>query len=79
MRAYEKSRAWVASAPPAAIAKAEAPFFAGAGGGARAHHRRLPAPRLLAGALEIGRDAYEVALDVFQHSGLITRRHPTTR
>jgi NitT/TauT family transport system substrate-binding protein len=28
------------------------------------------------GPLEIPRDAYEVSLDVFQHSGLITARHP---
>jgi NitT/TauT family transport system substrate-binding protein len=28
------------------------------------------------GPLEIPRDAYETALDVFEHAGLITRRHP---
>ena len=77
MRAYAKSRSWVASEPPAAVAKAEAPFFEGVGESVLA--RTIAAYQRLGcwqGPLQIPRDAYEVALDVFQHSGLITRRHP---
>jgi NitT/TauT family transport system substrate-binding protein len=77
MRAYAKSRTWVASEPPAAVAKAEAPFFAGTKEAVLA--RTIAAYQRLGcwqGPLEIPRDAYEVALDVFRHSGLISRRHP---
>lgn len=77
MRAYAKSRTWVASEPPAAVAKAEAPFFAGTEEAVLA--RTIAAYQRLGcwqGPLEIPRDAYEVALDVFRHSGLISRRHP---
>jgi NitT/TauT family transport system substrate-binding protein len=76
VRAYAKSRSWVASAPPAAVAEAEAPFFEGVDAAVLARtiagYQRLGCWQ---GPLEIPRDAYEVALDVFQHSGLITRRH----
>jgi NitT/TauT family transport system substrate-binding protein len=77
MRAYAKSREWVASESPAAIAKAEAPFFKDVGEAVLA--RTIAAYQRLGcwqGPLEIPRDAYEVALDAFQHSSLITRRHP---
>ena len=77
MRAYAKARKWVASEPPAAVAKAEAPFFGGVDAAVLA--RTIAAYQRLGcwqGPLEIPRDAYEVALDVFQHSGLITRRPP---
>jgi NitT/TauT family transport system substrate-binding protein len=76
-RAYAKSRSWVAAAPPAAVARAEAPFFEDVDEAVLA--RTIAAYQRLGcwqGPLEIPRDAYEVALDVFQHSGLITRRHP---
>jgi NitT/TauT family transport system substrate-binding protein len=76
-RAYAKARRWVASAPPAAVAKAEAPFFEGVDEAVLA--RTIAAYQRLGcwqGSLEIPRAAYEVALDVFQHSGLITGRHP---
>jgi NitT/TauT family transport system substrate-binding protein len=75
-RAYAKSRSWVASAPPAEVAKAEAPFFDGVGEAVLA--RTLASYQRLGcwqEPLAIPRDGYEVALDVFQHSGLITRRH----
>jgi NitT/TauT family transport system substrate-binding protein len=77
MRAYAKSRTWVASASPEAIARAEAPFFEGVDETVLA--RTIAAYQRLGcwqGPLEVPRDAYEVALDVFQHSGLIARRHP---
>ncbi|HEX5795144.1 MAG TPA: ABC transporter substrate-binding protein [Geminicoccaceae bacterium] len=77
MRAYAKARKWVASEPPAAVAKAEARFFQGVDEAVLA--RTIAAYQRLGcwqGPLEIPRDAYEVALDVFQHGGLITRRPP---
>jgi NitT/TauT family transport system substrate-binding protein len=77
MRSYAKSRHWVANAPPAAVAEAEAPFFDDVDETVLA--RTIASYQRLGcwdGPLEIPRDAYEVALDVFQHSGLITRRHP---
>jgi NitT/TauT family transport system substrate-binding protein len=77
VRAFAKSRSWVATGPAEAIAKAEARFFADI-------DQAVLAPTVAAyqrlgtwqGGLEIPRDAYETALDVFLHSGLITRRHP---
>ena len=76
-RAFAKSRAWVASRPPEDIARAETSFLPGIDEAVLA--RTIASYQRLGnwqGPLEIGRDAYEVALDVFQHSGLITRRHP---
>jgi NitT/TauT family transport system substrate-binding protein len=76
MRAYRKARRWLLATPAAEVAKAEASFFP------EIH------PAVLASTIgyyqtlgcwtphvEITRPAFEVALDVFQHSGLITRRH----
>jgi NitT/TauT family transport system substrate-binding protein len=77
IRAYAKARAWVAEAPADQIAAIEAPFFPEVERAALtetiAAYQRLGTWQP---PLEIPRDAYEVALDVFQHSGLITRRHP---
>jgi NitT/TauT family transport system substrate-binding protein len=76
-RAFAKSRSWVANSPPEEVAKAEAPFLPGIDEGVLA--RTIGAYQRLScwqGSIEVPRDAYEVALDVFQHSGLITRRHP---
>ena len=76
-RAYAKARAWVRKTPAAEVAGAEAPWFEGIGREALA--RTIAAYQRLGcwdGPLEIPRDAYEVSLDVFQHSGLITERHP---
>jgi NitT/TauT family transport system substrate-binding protein len=76
-RAYRKSRSWVASAPAEAIAAAEAALLPGVEEAvlvrAIAAYQRLGCWQ---GSLEIARDGYEVALDVFLHSGLISRRHP---
>ena len=76
MRAYRKARAWLLATPAADVAKAEASFFP------QIH------PAVLTSTIgyyqklgcwtphvEITRPAFEVALDVFQHSGLITKRH----
>ena len=43
--------------------------------GPRLDYRLLSEARLLVAHVEITRPAFEVALDVFQHSGLITKRH----
>ena len=76
-RAFANARTWVATSPPEEIAQAEAPFLPGIDEAVLARtiaaYQRLGCWR---GSIEIDRDAYEVALDVFQHSGLITRRHP---
>jgi NitT/TauT family transport system substrate-binding protein len=75
-RAYRKARAWLLSTPAAQVAEAEASFFPGI---ARpvltatiAYYQKLGCwtPHV-----EITRPAFEVALDVFRHAGLITRRH----
>ncbi len=76
LSSYAKAREWVRTAPAEEVAAAEAPFFP------------LIAPELLTaaialyqalgcweGGLEIPRDLYEQALDVFQAAGGIAWRH----
>jgi NitT/TauT family transport system substrate-binding protein len=76
MRAYRKTRAWIVSTPAAQIAEAEASFFPEIDRAVLtstiAYYQKLGCwtPHV-----EITRPAFEVALDVFQHAGLITRRH----
>jgi len=77
MRAYRKARAYVNDTPAAAIAKAEARFFAGIDADALARaiavYQGLGCwPR----QARIPRPAYETALDVFLHAGTIKTRHP---
>jgi NitT/TauT family transport system substrate-binding protein len=75
-RAFANARRWVAESPPEEVARAEAPFLPGIDESVLA--RTIAAYQRLGcwqGSIEIPRDAYEVALDVFLHSGLITRRH----
>ena len=76
-RVFTQSRRWVAESPAEEVARAEAPFLPGIDETVLARtiatYQRLGCWQ---GPIEIGRDAYEVALDVFQHSSLITRRHP---
>ena len=76
MRAYRKAHAWLIATPAAQVAEAEASFFT-----------EIARPVLTATIacyqklgcwaphVEITRPAFEVALDVFQHARLITRRH----
>ena len=76
MRAYRKARAWLIATPAAEVAKAEAPFF-----------KDIDLPVLTATIatyqklgnwsphVEITRPAFEATLDIFQHAGLITKRH----
>jgi NitT/TauT family transport system substrate-binding protein len=76
MRAYRKARAWLLATPAAEVAKAEASFFPEIDPAVLAatigYYQKLGCwtPHV-----EITRPAFEIALDVFQHSKLITRRH----
>ena len=76
MRAYRKTRAWVIGAPAEKIAEAEAPFFPEID---RAVLTATIAAYQKLGCwtphVDITPAAFEATLDVFQHSGLITRRH----
>jgi NitT/TauT family transport system substrate-binding protein len=77
MRAYGKARAWVRETPPARVAEAQARWFPKVERAALV--RTVAAYQRLGtwdGPPEIPRAAYEVSLDVFQHSGLIAKRHP---
>src|SRR5262245_54981892 len=76
MRAYRKARGWLVATPATKIAEAEAEFFPGIDRAVLAatieSYQKLGCwtPHV-----EITRPAFEVALDVFQHSRLITKRH----
>jgi len=75
-RAYRKARAWLIATPAAKVAEVEAAFFPEI-------HRdvltRTIATYQKLGCwtphVEITRPAFEVALDVFQYAGLISKRH----
>jgi len=76
MRAYRKARTWLLETPAAKVAEAEAAFFPDIDRAVLtstiAYYQKLGCwtPHV-----EITRPAFEVALDVFQHAGLITKRH----
>jgi len=76
MRAYRKARAWLIATPAAKVAETESAFFPEIDRAVLtstiAYYQKLGCwtPHV-----EITRPAFEVALDVFQHSGLITKRH----
>jgi NitT/TauT family transport system substrate-binding protein len=75
--AYARARVWVRDTPAERVAEALARHFPGTERDVLA--RTIAAYQALGcwgGPLAITRDAYEVALDVFAHSELITRRHP---
>ena len=75
-RAYRKARAWLIATPAAKVAEVEAAFFPGI-------HRDVLTQTIAAYQrlgcwtphAEITRPAFEVALDVFEYSGLISKRH----
>jgi NitT/TauT family transport system substrate-binding protein len=77
MRAYGKARAWLLSTPAAQVAEAEASFFPDIDravlASTIAYYQKLGCwtPHV-----EITRPAFEATLDIFQHAGLITKRHP---
>lgn len=76
MRAYRKARAWVIAAPAAQVAQSEAQLFPGIDPAVLtatiAAYQRLGTWSPHA---EITRAAFEATLDIFQHAGLITKRH----
>jgi NitT/TauT family transport system substrate-binding protein len=77
MSAYRKARAFVVEAPSAAVADAIAPLFPAID--ASAVEETIIAYQALgcwSPHVEITEAAYEGALDVFEHAGLITTRHP---
>ena len=75
--AYRASRAWVNTADPMEVARAEADFFPGiaveATAAAVAFYQGLGT---WSGDIEIPRELYDSALDVFAHSGMVGARHP---
>src|SRR5262245_17858774 len=76
MRAYRKARAWLISTPAADVAKAEASYF-----------KDIDLPVLTSTIatyqklgnwtpqVEITPSAFAATLDIFQHAGLISKRH----
>ena len=76
MRAYRKARAWLLATPAAEVAKVEAPFFRDIElavlTNTIATYQKLGnwTPHV-----EITKPAFEVTLDIFQHAGLIKKRH----
>ncbi len=77
LRAYQRGREWVDQAPAAEVAHAESSFFPGIDPDALA--RTIAVYQQLGcwdGPLEIQRELYEQALEVFLHSGAIRRRWP---
>src|SRR5919109_4643028 len=77
MRAYRKAREWVNTASAAEIARAEQEVFPDVDPSVLtrtiAYYQKLGCWNP---SVTISRATYEVALDVFLHSRLITRRHP---
>ena len=76
LRAYSKAKDWVRLAKPDDIAAKEASFFPGVGlnalAGAVASYQRLGC---WTGGIEIPRELYEQALNVFEFAGAIRQRH----
>jgi NitT/TauT family transport system substrate-binding protein len=76
MRAYRKARAWLIETPAEKVAEAEASFFPEIDQAVLTstigYYQKLGCwtPHV-----EITRPAFEVALDVFHHAKLITKRH----
>jgi NitT/TauT family transport system substrate-binding protein len=76
MRAYRNARAWLIATAAAQVAKAEAAFFPDIDRAVLTatitayQHLGCWTPHV-----EITRAAFEVALDVFEHAKLITKRH----
>jgi NitT/TauT family transport system substrate-binding protein len=76
MRAYRKARAWLIATPAAEVAKVEAPFFKDID--LAVLTQTIAAYQKLGNwtpHVEITRPAFEATLDIFQHAGLITKRH----
>jgi NitT/TauT family transport system substrate-binding protein len=77
VEAYGESREWVRTAPAEEVARAEAGFFEGHSVEALAAGiQHYQAVGCWGGGVEIPRDLYEQALNVFQAEGGLARRHP---
>jgi NitT/TauT family transport system substrate-binding protein len=77
VEAYAEAREWVRTARAEEVAGAEAAFFEGNSVEAlTAGIQRYQAAGCWEGGVEISRDLYEQALNVFQAEGDIARRHP---
>lgn len=77
IEAYGEARQWVRTAPAGEVAQAEAGFFEGHSMDALAAGiRSYQAVGCWEGGVEIPRDLYEQALNVFQTEGGVGRRHP---
>ena len=76
MRAYRRARGWLVATPAARVAEVEAAFFPEVD---RAVLASTIASYQALGCwtphVEITRTAFDATLDVFQHAGLITKRH----
>ena len=77
MRAFAKAKQWVRHAPPEVIAAKQASFFPGIEASVLAGAvRSYQALECWEGGLEIPRELYEQALNVFEHTAQIPRRYP---
>jgi NitT/TauT family transport system substrate-binding protein len=77
IRAYDRARQWVNQAPAEEVADREAEFFPQTDRGALTKAiARYQSLGCWDGDLAITRERYEQALNVFLHSGKISRRHP---
>jgi len=75
--AYGEAREWVRTVPATEVALTEAGFFTGYSLDALAAGiRAYQAVGSWEGGMEIPRDLYEQALNVFQAEGAVARRHP---
>jgi NitT/TauT family transport system substrate-binding protein len=76
VRAFAKAKQWVRQAPPEVIAAKQASFFPGVEIAVLAAAIRSYQPLgCWEGGLEIPRDLYEQALNVFEHTAQIPRRY----
>jgi NitT/TauT family transport system substrate-binding protein len=76
-RAFLKAKRWVRSAPAAEVAPKEASFFPNVEPSAlESSIARYQSVGCWEGGVEIPRDLYEQALNVFESAGAITNRHP---
>jgi NitT/TauT family transport system substrate-binding protein len=76
LKAYARAREWVGTAPAEEVAAKEAAFFPGVAGEILAATvKRYQGVGCWDGGVEIPRDLYEQALNIFQSVGGITWRH----
>jgi ABC-type nitrate/sulfonate/bicarbonate transport system substrate-binding protein len=76
LKTYERARAWIRTSPAEEIAAKETSFFPGiAAGVLTATVTRYQGLGCWEGGIEIPRDLYEQALNVFQSVGAIAWRH----